>query len=39
MTNTLFFVGIQLAIFWVMWWAWKQDNVYTKNESTQAEKV
>ena len=32
MINNLFFLGIHLGIFWVMYWAWQQDSQEERNE-------
>ena len=39
MFNSLLFLFVNLAIFWVMHWAWKQDDLQVQENLTDSDKM
>lgn len=39
MFNSLLFLFVNLAIFWVMYWAWKQDDLQLQENLTDSDKM
>ncbi len=39
MFNSLLFLLVNLAIFWTMYWAWKQDDLQLQENSTDSDKM